>query len=244
MVFVAWGEQNNAVVHSHAVANTAVFFDTPYGRLYRQSIDIEPIGYANYTVTVPYARRSRETGTFSFTFDTTGGTVHITAGKQHVQSFPQIANLDDPHKGSIGVTKDGEIEGCDIVVPACKFTYTFRHPEGEVDELFALDLARNTGKTNLNQWRVFRPGEALFMGATGTDGVNTEAELTYSILASENAGNLSIGEIVNVVKRGHDYLWVEFKPAVAGGKAATQPFRVHVERVYDAVDFATVFRWS
>lgn len=253
-LFNAAGEQSDKEVILQTRALTTRSILTVHGQLWRQDIQLDPVGYQLYLVTVPYGPRQRETGQASFSFDTTGGTVRIRSAILHGASYgpPNAVVPPNRHSGSIGVDKDGNVEGVDITVPAMKFTYTFRHPEGYVDEEYALELGRNTGRMNANKWRVFEAGEAMFFGATGSDGTNSEAEVSYTIIASENAQNtveggdrrLTIGNIQNIVKRGHDYLWIEFEDGTANGLATTKPKFVHVEQVYYKMDFKAVFGWE
>jgi len=249
----ALGEQDDDVVRQFSKLFTAGARVTAWGVLHRQNIEIEPVGAGHYLVTVPYGPRpGKNAGDMTFNFDSTGGTLNITAAKQHINDYPPTGagGALNPYKGAIGVKQStGECDGAEIVVPAMKFGYQFRHPEGVVDELMAIKLGRATGKTNAVKWRVFEPGEALFMGATGSDGRNAEADITYHIAASENATGLTIGQILNIDKAGWDYMWVGFKTVNAqipgGGKInAVIPERVFVERVYDPVDFSDVFGWE
>lgn len=224
--------------------NTPVtYFHPGGGRLWRQNISLQPDGYAQFIATIPYGPRKRETGKASFAFDTGGATVNIKAARSHVADYATDGNNVDPYKGLINATPDG-VEGVDIIIPALRFTYTFSHPRGEVTEAFALQLAAATGCTNLNQWRVFAPGEALFAGASGGDGTETDATLSYNVVGSQNATGLQIGDIMGIAKKGHDYLWVETTPVVVSGAAARKPRRVHVEGVYKPIDFAAAFGWE
>ena len=242
--YVSTGEFDDTVVQTYVRSATPLIASTVVGTLYRQPMRVSPMGANVYSVTVPYGEKNKVTGEYNFSFDTTGGTVTVKAAKEHVNSYPADPGVANPHKGSIGVTKDGDVEGAQIVIPALKLTYGFRHAEGVVDAAWARTLARATGKTNSDTFQGFEPHELLFIGATGSDGSAAEAEVGYQFVASENASGLTIGEIVNIAKKGHENLWIEFKDAVADGQAATQPFRVHIERVYDPINFASTFGWS
>lgn len=246
-IWKAVGSQDQDFVAQQARDLTPIGITTFFGTIYRQRVTIEPDGWAQYIVTVPYGRRKREVGDFNFSFDTSGGLVRIKAAREHINSYPaadgDVGGL-NPHNGSIGVNKDGDVEGCDIVVPGLRMNYSFRHPQGIVDEAFARRLARATGKTNSDVWRGFNPGELLYMGSAGSDGRETEAEVSYAVIASENASGLSIGEIVDIAKKGHEFLWVEFEPNVDSGRGVTRPRRVHIERVYESISFLDEFGWN
>lgn len=239
------GEQDQDAVAYYAIASTPTAALRPTGILYRQNIEIEPDGWANYLVTVPYGPLARDPGSISFSFDTTGATINIKAAKEHVATYDSggVA-AGDWHKGAIGVKGDGEVEGAEIVVPALKLSYGFRHPQGQVNESFARSLASVTGTTNSTTFRGFAAGELLFIGATGSDGTDAEAELQYQFIASQNESGISIGEVTSIVKQGHHYAWVEFKDEVTAGEAVRQPKRVHIERVYNSTNFAAVFGWG
>ena len=150
----------------------------------------------------------------------------------------------NPHKGAIGVTKDGKVEGADIVIPALKLIYTFKHPAGVINESHARALAGVTGMTNASPFRGFAAGELLYVGSTGEDGTETEASVDYVLVAIGERDDHASATLPSIFKGGHHVLWIEFKNEVDSGKPAVQPERVHIERVYDPVDFAAAFGWS
>jgi hypothetical protein len=237
------GELSESISLTYFYWNTPVTYQHPLGLLWRQPITLTADGHGRFLADITYKPRKREQGSASFRFDTGGATINVKCARSHVADYATDGDNVNPYRGLINATPDG-VEGCEIVIPACRFTYTFTHPEGEVTEAFALQLARATGCTNSVPWRVFAAGEALFAGASGSDGTNSDAELAYNIVASENATGLTIGEISGIAKKGHDYLWVETVPHVVGGAAARKPRRVHVEAVYKSVKFADVFGWE
>lgn len=238
------GEVDEWIALSYFYWNTPVTYNHPgAGRIWRQPIFLEPDGHARYIATIPYAPRKRETGKASFTFDTTGATINIKCGRLHRNDYATDGNNVNPYGGLINATPDG-VEGADIIIPACRFSYQFTHPRGIVTESHGLALAAATGCTNSVAWRVFAAGEALFAGASGGDGTETDATLTYNIIASQNATGLSIGDITGIAKRGHDYLWIESEPQVVSGAASRKARRVHVEAVYREVDFASALGWE
>jgi hypothetical protein len=109
--YVASGENDQATVHSYALASTAALFSGPQGLLYRQDVRIEPVGFQLFNVEVPYADKKHDTGSFQLSFDTTGGTVHITSSKQTIAAYGSGAAAGD-HQQSIGVTgPDKDPEG-------------------------------------------------------------------------------------------------------------------------------------
>ncbi len=241
LVYTASGEFDDAQVHSYALSLAPLTVARPTGTLYRTGIVVEPVGHKLYEVRARYGRH----GSATFTFDTTGATVNVQCAKEHRGSYTAAgADGDGNHSGAIKVREGGDVQGADIVIPALKLTYTYRHPRGVVNETYAKTLAGATGCTNLNPFRGFSPGELLFFGASGSDGTDAEAEVSYQFIASQNVVGMSIGAITGIAKDGHDYVWVEFEDAVVNGRACKVPLRANVERVYDPIDFASVLGWS
>lgn len=243
LMYKAKGEQNDYLVAGYAQAATPATVFTPQGTLYRQDVRVDPDGFALYTVTVPYGPKQRNNGSYTWSFDTSGATVKIKCAKEHVESYPTSGN---PHKGSIGVKSDGDVEGADIVIPALKINVTFKHPMGIVTLDYAKSLAAATGTINQSAFldSKFAAGELLFLGASGSDGSEAEAEVGFQFAASQNATGLTIGDIASIAKKGHDLAWVEFKDNTDSGSAVVQPKAVHIERVYDEADWAAIFGWS
>lgn len=237
--FSATGQNDNAFVRAYAVAATPAIYGHPSGALlYRQDVRVEPFGHEFYYVEVPYAEKKQDTGSFQLSFDTTGGTVHITASKQTVAAYGSGANVND-HKQSIGVTgPDKDPEGADVVIPVLKLTATFKHPQGIITLPQIKNLARWTGKVNSDSFLTFAAGEVLFLGCTGNEGTDSPTEIQYHFAAQENLTGLSIGGITVASKAGHNLYWIQFKPSTANNAGTRIPKAVYVERVYDTIPLA------
>lgn len=229
------GSNDNAYVHAFALSTTPPVVALVNGAiLFRQNIDIQPDGYDCWTVTVPYAEKgdTPPTGQWTFGFDTTGGSFHIKASKETVNSY---GSSPPDFKQLIGVNDD-DVEGADIVIPALKINITYSHPNGVVTINFAKNLARLTGKANSDNFLTFEPGEVLFLGATGSDGSNSPAEVGYQFACEENLQNQVVGAISGIEKDGWDLAWIKWKDAEDGGHPVKQPEFIYVERVYDRVN--------
>lgn len=227
------GIEDDYVANAYAASVISDSIISPQGLLWLQDIQLQHEGFQLWGVTATYGKDKKGTGSFKFNFDTTGGTVHVVASKQSIAKYPSTAT---DHKQLIGVHKDA-VDGIDIVIPALKMTYSFKHPAGYINEAKARYLGAVTGMTNSAPWHGFQQGEVLLLGATGSDGTDSEAEVSYSVVASANATGLTIGSIGGIAKKGHQVLWIEYKDAEDSGKPATQPKHVYIERVYDEIDF-------
>ncbi len=242
--WVAAGEPNEAMVKAYATAAIPGMVSTLAGILWRQDLRVEEQGHALFHVVAPYARNKQDTGSVRLSFSTTGGTIHITNSKSPVARYPSTAT---DFKGAINVHGKGgelQVDGTDVVLPATKLSYTFRHPQGVINEAKIRYLSEITGMVNSDAWRGFAAGEALFLGASGSDGSDAEAEVTYEIAYSKNASGLSVGDIAGIAKKGHEFSWISYEDAEDTtsdpGKTlpTKKPKAVYIDRVYDTLPFA------
>lgn len=248
LIYKAAGEVNDFTVMQHAYLATPQTVYRPSGVLYRKDIRLDPAGWGQYLVTVPYGKldkKSIPTGSASFSASVQGSTVNVKLAKEHIATYP---SSEPNHGGAISVkkTSDGsfDVEGIDILIPQGKVTYTFKHPLGIVTEAFQRLLFYSVGKTNSVAFRGYPAGTLLFAGFDCGDGTDTDATVTYEFVVSPNESNISQGGITGISKNGHDVAWVEYEDQVSSGYPVQQARAVHVERVYDSFDFASVFGWS
>ncbi len=239
------GEVDDLIAGAHADSQIPFFIVRTTGTLYRNNLDIEPDGWSQFKITAAYKKKDQDNlpqGEVSFSFDTSGATINIKAAKEHLATYEAAGVVTGNfHKGAINVKGDGDVEGADIIVPALKMSWSIKQPEGIVNTNFAKTMARNTGKVNVFGWLGFAAGELLFVGASGSDGTDADAQVTYSFVASPNETDFTIGDIAGITKKGHDLAWVEFKDEVEDGAASAAPKRVHIERVYNQVSFSNQF---
>jgi hypothetical protein len=241
----ASGEFDRNTVLALAVSLTPLTVLHPTGGLlYRQDIALDPAGHKLYYLDIPYAQPSLVANpnsngtTYEVSFDTTGGSVHITCSRGTVSAWGDGASVSD-HMGAIGVSgPDKQPDGAEIVVPALKLTVKARNPAGVITLAQIKNLARWTGRINSDYFLTFSPGEVLFLGCTGTEGTATPTEISFHFACSENLFNLSVGGITIGEKLGHDLYWIQFKPAIANNAGTRQPKAVYVERVYGTVPMA------
>lgn len=218
------------------------------GLLYLQDLQVMHKGHGIYEIQAPYAQNKRETGELSFRFSTTGGSVHIKHSRSTVQSYPRVPFTAPDFKQGIGARKTAnghEMDGTDIIIPALKLSYTFRHPAGVVNEAFARNVAGATGRVNDTTFRGFEAGEVLMLGADGSDGTNAVAEVSYHFAAEKNLTGLIIGAITGIAKQGHDLLWVYWCDTTdSNSNPVAIPQAVYVERLYERINFAATLGWG
>lgn len=233
--WVCEGVFSSDTVAALCLSTTPAVASHPFGLLYRQDIMVREAGHQLYNITVPYATRKRESGSYRFEFDTLGGTVHVTAGT-HVNVYPAGKPT---HSGLIGV-KGTDVEGIDVVIPAMKVVVHFKHPAGIITPTQIKILSRLSGAVDTGGFFGWSAYETLFLGAQGSEGTDCETEIAYHFAMSENLVDVAIGGVTGITKRGWDVAWVHWQQAVEAGKAAPAAEYVNVVRVYKERALAAV----
>lgn len=173
------------------------------------------------------------------TFDTTGGTRHISRSKLTVSKTPESA---PDYGGAIEVDGEGNVNGVDVTMPVMTFSETHYFALSKVSTSYQKQLFTLTGKVNNSSFRGFSAGEVLFLGASGQKtGTGDEAlwEITFKFAVSPNASNVKVSDDITVSqKMGWDYLWVRFGEKAVSGLLVKTPVAAYVERVYEAADFS------
>jgi len=182
-----------------------------------------------------------EEGEFTFSFDTTGGTLHVSTNPNGTDKY-SIDIVDDPPVetlGAINVDADRQPQGVDITIPSMLYRITYQFPDDHFVDFDAfLDYSKTveelTGTTNESTRLKRAPGELLLLGGTGKWSTKSGPLIDYSIAVSKNQTGLTIGDIPAVDKKGHAYLWIWYEPF----KDATakviipKPRWVYVENLY------------
>jgi hypothetical protein len=265
-----FGSTDDIEVHSYLnqqLTTNALFWDYPGSgdqRLQAENYSVEYLGDDAWHVEVTYVKEGaaddpseRDPLRRSRSFDTSGGTQHITqslpVGSGNTLDFekryPTGGSRPAPNQsGAIGVDGDS-VQGVDIVVPALTWTETYDVPSFYVTANYIKTLSRITGTVNNSTFRTFRAGEVLFAGASGAQDWDEKKgdgpwTLSYKFVQSSNAGSgetfpaLTIGSITGIVKEGHEYLWVRYEDAVNSSALIKQPRAVYVNSVYRKQDFS------
>ena len=189
---------------------------------------------------IKFTPQPPEVGEVTFSCDTSGGTTKIT---QALSQSTHVASGTAPDfKGAIGVGKNGAVEGVDIVVPALKFSLTYKMPNSVLTLGYVLTLYEMTGKTNSQPFKGFAAGELLFLGAQAREGSASDPEVTYHFAASKNRESIPVGDITVPSKRGHQYLWVRYRETddASAKELVPNPSSAHVATVYEEADFANL----
>jgi len=178
------------------------------------------------------------TGESSFSFDTGGGTQHVTQSRSTISRTAASGTAPD-FKGAINVSKDA-VNGVDITVPVYNFAETHYIDDNDVTQGYKVTLFNLTGKMNNAAFRGFASGEVLFLGASGSQRGSGDWEITFKFAASPNRTDIPVGDITVPSKLGWDYLWVRYKDDVdtTANTVVQVPAAAYVERVYDFGDFA------
>lgn len=194
----------------------------------------------------------------TISFDTSGGTEHITqafqagngnAGQQVVGTFtgiygqlgharPGEGDQVPALEGAINVEGD-QVKGTDKVVPIFNFTETWVFPSAFLVSSYIGTLYKLTGTVNRTDWRVFKGGEVLFLGARGeiTRGAAT-ASITFQFSARPNRGTFKVGEVeVTGGKLGWEQMSVMYETASSDASLIRRPKFVFINAVYGAYDF-------
>lgn len=264
LTYIASGSDDDLAIKS-AVED---FAPERYDDLPRQSVQIEPISEEYWDASVRYADASSSSSTsgvvpdpgsdeYTYSFDTMGGTQHITQSLNTVGTYADssIPSAPDFH-GAIGVSNangNSEVQGVDITVPIYNFSETHYLTTDQVTPEYKGKLFQLTGKVNAGEFRGLQAGECLFLGASGTlhgtesttGGVTSgggDWEITFRFAASPNKTGIAIGSITGIAKKGWEYLWVRYAD-MEDTNAMTivkRPVAAYVEQVYTEADFSVM----
>ena len=210
------------------------------------SVRVEPLGVHLWLATITYVRPDvapPDTATVEFSFDTSGGTQHITASLAEIDRVPPDAPAS---KELIG----GEGEGVDIGVRQMEFTVTKWFAPASVSGSFINGLFLSTYNTNDDAYEIagtyqgaavtlsFAAGELLFRGFRDGGERDGKVGITYIFSASQGWDSVDIGDITGIAKKGWEYADVRYKETVDGKRVKVPEF-VYIHKVYEETDFVT-----
>jgi hypothetical protein len=243
--YIVRGTDNEVAVKGLIASSTAATYDG----LVRGDYSIEPVHIDTTSpdacimqVTVHYVEPTApqaETDAGTFSFDTSGGTQHITQSLSQVDIYTKDDAFPPDLGGAIGVTRDS-VEGVDIAVPVYSFSETHYFADSVVNDTYKGKLFRLTGKVNNASFKGCAAGECLFLGASGSKRGGEKWEITFKFAASPNVTNKTIGSITGINKKGWEYLWVRYTEQVddTANALVMTPQNVVISKVYDDGNFA------
>ena len=234
LLYMVDGTEDDAAVRAVVEATIPAM----YAGLVFQNYHIAHQGSGLWEVSFRYGKKEpKEPRQSSFSFDTGGGTTHMTQSLETVASYAPGGEEAPDFKGAIGVNNDS-VEGTDITIPVYNFKETHYIPIALVTPAYKATLFYLTGKVNAFSFKGFAPGEVLFLGASGSQRGQEDWEITFSFAASPNATGLTMGDITDIDKKGWEYLWVRYQDAEDEDVLVKQPAAVYVEQVYPYGDFS------
>ncbi len=233
-----------ATVHGTADEDVALTYFNAWApatwyNLTKQAVELDRGGETWWLGRAEYGpKKLPEVGQSSYTFDTAGGSAHITQSLE-VTDSDAVDGVPD-HFNVIGGSADG-VDGLDIQVPALEWTENHQLAPDAVTHAYVRFLARMTGRTNDDTFRGYEAGEVLFRGAQGNKRGEELWTVNYHFAASENRDGLEIGDL-RVNKPGWGYLDVryEWTEDAAAKILVPKPIVALVHRVHYEFDFSTL----
>lgn len=185
-----------------------------------------------------------------YSWDISAVTEHITQSKETVvkktlATLEIMGQVAPNNNRAIGITADGEVQGCDVFKP--HFEWSITRTFGYVTHDYLMTLKSLVGKKNDAIFYLRPPGTLIFMGASGSPkGSEGQVAVTFKFLEGSDEEDIEIagsnqsddGYIGQIDKAAWDYLWVAYRNVQSEGKITQQPYAVYVERVIDEGDFS------
>jgi len=247
--FKVFGTTDDAELHT--AASQKIIADgyweypgLPTMRLKAEQYSVSFLGDNAWQVTIQYEKNGADDGEEPLkrarSFDTTGGTKHMT--QAYAES--RFGSGAPDQKMAIGVDSNG-VNGIDIVNPQLQWQETYDVPNSYVTSDWIRGVAGVTGTTNNASFRGFEAGEVLFVGCSGSQEWDDQKgrgpwSLAFRFVAEKNVTGQTIGDITGVSKKGHEYLWVRYEDAVDTNVLLKKPKAVYVNKVYRESSFAAL----
>jgi len=174
-------------------------------------------------------------------FDVSPQTVKITQSLDNVSNRAAPGIVAPDFEGGIG-WNGKTFTGCDKIIPSLSFTLTKIVGEGSINNAYVTGLAAAAGHCNNALWRGFAKHEVLFVGMSGSRRDADAYTIAFKFLA-QNSASVNVGKINGIPKKGWEQLWVTYEDTdhKAAKFIAKAPYSAHVERIYDEVNFTTLF---
>ena len=251
--YILMGTADGATARALAISSSATTYDGQARQTDQIGVDSVVVdsvsGTGAWLCTIPYGPRIvPEAGSQSYSFDTSGGTQHITQSRETTATPPGGGTAPN-FKGAIEVSKSG-VAGVDVPAPRYEFTVTRRIAIGSWTAAYEASLYALTGKSNAASFsvtmrggtRTFAAGEVCFLGASGSESSGNEwIDVTYKFTASPNLTNIDIGGVITVTsKLGQEHLWVNYAEKKVGDYIVYNPVAAYVARIIPSGNFSVL----
>lgn len=167
----------------------------------------------------------------SFSFDTSGGTKHLT------HSLDTVKKSSGAPQTNQAIGFDGtNVQGVDVTMPVYNFSETHFFKKSKVSTSFKKKIMELTGKVNNSSFKGFSKGQVLFLGASGSRNGESSDDLwqiTFKFAVSPNQSGIKVGNISVGSKQGWQYLWVRYGKDSDGKNITAKPIGAYVQQVYE-----------
>lgn len=174
-----------------------------------------------------------------FAFDISGVTEHVTQSWFTRSKTKRNGGVAPDNKQAIGVTADGEVQGCDRISPHLEYSVTIT--TGFITLRYLGVLYGLTGKVNNAVFHGFPLGDVLLTGVSGTCKDAMRYTLTFKFAVQPTETDIDVcgdGTLIVPFKRGWDYLWISYKNVENALVLFQQADAAYVEAIYKPGNFA------
>lgn len=222
----------------------------PFGRVWRRKrLNLKGLGKAVFEVSADYETLTPIAGEDaqddnssdnnfvpgSIAWDTTGNTERRTqAIKERV-----VGDAGIDMQGAINVSGTS-VQGIDVVVPGMRYSETWIMPlEIGLSTAYVAGAFSVTGTTNKDQFRAFKPGECLFLGARAQwSGDQPYVPVTFEFQSRPDVDDYELDGLPATTKKGWEYVWIIYDSEVSNGRQVQRPKAYVFDTIYKPGDFS------
>ena len=170
-------------------------------------------------------------------FSVHGETVNVRQSLSTVSGLDTLgADISGDCGGLINVTKEGDVNGVDILRRRMRFTVPRYYPLQIVSSAWIKNLASIVGTVCSHPFMSFEVGEIMLAGIDGGPNyAKQRMELQCQFDTSPNVGDVMIGSITLSDVKGFSYVWSEYATGTSpnGKRAVSYPTTAREEKVYE-----------
>jgi hypothetical protein len=212
--------------------------------LWRHSPELDNQGGGTWYATVPYKPfETPESGKYEWRLNIGTRSMRITHSLETISKTAPAGQTAPDYKGAINVVDGERVDGLDRALPEFSWEEDLYIAMASVTTTLLNTIYGSVATTNDGTWRFFDAGEVLFLGCSGAP-VNADlCKFTFRFAAEPNLTDIAVGDAITVPsKKGHEYLWVAYAPAVdaTAKRLVRQPMAAYVERIYEESDFSAM----